>query len=307
VERVIKRIVLPHHPLLGRNVNHDSASRAFRVEPRRAASIRTVRHEAHIGILDQGNVGSCTGNAGDSCIYHEPYMIGQLKPWLYPPTEAGAVALYTAATAVDPYPGTYPEQDTGSDGLTIAKVLKGKGVISGYLWAFTLGEALAQLGDTPVITGIPWYHSMFETTSTGHAGHIVVRQDSGLAGGHEICVDEVFLDGLQSLAVADLDANLDRVWVGGPNSWGTSWGDGGRWYMTAREWGALLGQAGDVTAFVKNTDPAPTPPPTPVDEKAAGDRLWAAVPHGWTTAGHVGDNAKAAVAVRRWAKDTGRS
>jgi hypothetical protein len=150
---------------------------------------------------------------------------------------------------------------------------------------------------------------MFDTVSDGHAGHVVVRQDSGLAGGHEICVDEVITPGGVSLELSDAMTRLGSIWVGGPNSWGTSWGDSGRWYMTATEWAWLLAQQGDVTAFVPSTVPAPEPTPVPVDPSVSdpdGDRLWAAT-KAWAAARHTGSNAKAAAAVKSWARTTGRS
>lgn len=288
---LVVRERLPHHPLLGRNVNHDSRSRAFRLPPRTAeVALHEVRHPAFIPVLDQGAVGSCTGNAGVACVYRGPFTAGAVTtPWRYLASEPGAVQLYSDATHADPYQGDYPPDDTGSDGLSVGKVLKAAGVISGYLWAFTLGEAVGQLMSTPVITGVPWLRSMFETNPVGHVGHVVVDQRSGLAGGHELCVDEYIPA-----------VGTSPAFVGGPNSWGTSWGDGGRWYLTVEEWGWLLGQNGDVTAFVPNTEPAPPPPAAP------DDVLWVATRE-WSTGHHAGVNLKAALAVRRWAKATGRS
>lgn len=312
MDRLITRIVLPAHPRLGRNVNHDSASRAYRVAPRQTGTLTTTRHESFLPIFDQGDIGRCTGCAGDNAIYRRPFSTGKVvTPWRYRPDLDGATRLYSESTKIDPFAGefTYPPpggEDTGSDGLSIAKVLKRDGIISGYLWAFTIREALAQLQDTPVITGVPWYQSMFDTTADSHAGHVVINPASGLAGGHEVCVDEIIVPG----NTADLDSlNLTQVWVGGPNSWGTSWGDGGRWYWTAAEWAWLLSQRGDVTAFVPSTQPEPVPdvPDVPaVDESAAGDVLWSSV-RKWAGKPHVFSSKRAAKAVRRWAKDTGRS
>lgn len=288
VERLIVRERLPRlDRRLGRNVNHDSASRAYRVGPPEVVELHAVRHESRIAILDQLKLGSCTGNAGTAAIYREPFMTAQAAPWLYPPTEAGAVALYSAATRLDPYQGDYPPEDTGSDGLSVAKVLKARGIISGYLWAFTIEEAVAQLMSTPLITGVPWLQSMFTT----NAGRVVVDKGSVVAGGHELCVDEY------RPAVGNVPAL-----VAGPNSWGTSWGDGGRWCWTVDEWAWLLAQQGDVTAFVPNTEPAPGP----VGPADPGDVLWKAT-RSWSGAPHTGGNAKAASAVRAWAKTTGRS
>ncbi len=296
--REIVRIVLPSHPLLGRNVNHDSASRAYRVSPPRRVDWRNVRHQAFMGMLDQLNIGRCTGCAGVAAIYHSPYVSGVVKPWFFGPDLNGATALYSAATAIDPFAGQYPPTDTGSDGLSIAKVLKSKGIISGYLWAFTLEEALAQLLETPLMTGLPWLNSMFNTTTTGgRRGHVVVNKASGFAGGHEICVDEL---------IVGSQPDRSDWWVGGPNSWGPSWGDGGRWYLKVPEWGWLLSQRGDVVALVPRSEPAPEPAPTP-DSGAdqAGDDLWAAV-GSWANRPHA-SLSKIRRELRTWADRTGRS
>lgn len=275
----IYRRRLPDHPLLGRHVRHDPRSRAYPVAP--AATVLTaVRHQAFIGVLDQGHLGSCTGNAGVGAIYRAPFEGEVPEQWPYAPDEAGAVALYSAATKLDGDPDNYPPTDTGSDGLSVAKALKAAGVISGYLHAFTLQSALLQLMSTPLITGITWYQSMFDGS---RGGVLTVDPDSGVAGGHELCVDQ-FIPA----------AGSAPAMVGGPNSWGTGWGDGGRWYLAVDDWQHLLADDGDVTAFVPATQPAPTP----AGPDAA---LWAAVKHWAVDERHIGDNARAAKAVRTWA------
>lgn len=284
---------LPHHPLLGRHVNHDPRSRAYAVQPT-ATTLVATRHAASIGILDQGQLGSCTGNAGVGAAYREPIVInaGQVFTWkAYSPDETGAVALYSEATKLDGYAGTYPPTDTGSDGLSVAKALQKAGIISGYLHAFTLQSALLQLMTTPLITGITWYESMFDPD---FSGLLTVDPNSGVAGGHELCVDEYVPASGSAPAM-----------VGGPNSWGSMWGKGGRWYMTVEDWGTLLADDGDVTAFVPATQPAPVPTPTP-DVDAADHALWSATQH-WSSLTHVGLNATAAHAVKTWAKTKGLS
>jgi hypothetical protein len=281
---------LPHHPLLGRHVNHDPRSRAYAVAPT-ATTLTAVRHSAFIDVLDQGQLGACTGNAGVAASYRGPFFGLLQKPWpLYPADEAGAVALYSMATQLDAYAGTYPPTDTGSDGLSIAKALQKAGIISGYLHAFTLQSALLQLMSTPLITGITWYNSMF---TPAPSGILIVDPSSGVAGGHELCVDEY----------VPASNSTGPALVGGPNSWGTGWGKDGRWYLTVDDWGQLLADDGDVTAFVPATQPAPAPTPSPdVDE--ADHALWSATQH-WTSLAHVGTNATAAHAVKTWAKAKG--
>lgn len=277
---------LPHHSRLGRRVNHDPRSRAFPVAPT-ATTLTAVRHKSYIDVLDQGQLGSCTGNAGVAAVYREPFVNApafSYSVWPYPGNETGAVKLYSDATRIDPFPGTYPPNDTGSDGLSIAKVLKSAGVISGFLHAFTVQSALLQLMTTPLITGITWYNSMFYPNEVGV---LVVDANSGVAGGHELCVDQYIPP-----------AGSDPAFVGGPNSWGPSWGLGGRWYMSVDDWAGLLADDGDVTAFVPATQPAPTP----VDADTA---LWSTVRHWAVDEHHVTNNAKAAKAVRAWAKAKG--
>lgn len=278
------RVTLPSHPLLGRHVNHDPRSRAYAVAPI-ATTLTAVRHQAFIGILDQGQLGSCTGNAGVGAIYREPFNDGSWRSQGYSPDEAGAVHLYSNATQLDGYPGAYPPDDTGSDGLSVAKALQKAGIISGYLHAFDLQSALLQLMTTPLITGITWYNSMFTPRPGG--GLLEVDETSGVAGGHELCVDQYIPA-----------SGTVPAMVGGPNSWGTSWGDGGRWYMYVTDWGKLLADDGDVTAFVPATQPAPVP-------ADADGTLWTAVRHWAVDETHVGDNRRAATAVKAWAKDKG--
>lgn len=285
-------VELPLHPRLGRHVRHDSRSRAYAIEHDPSVPIATVQHERHIPVLDQGQLGSCTGNAGVGCMGTGAFYATVPNPH-YTWDEAGAVALYSRATNLDGAAGSYPPDDTGSDGLSIAKALKESGEISGYQWAFTPQTARQALMSGPVITGVVWYESMF---TPDKSGRIVVTPNSGVAGGHEFVVD-----GYQMLGNSPSDQ--DRVWM--TNSWGASWGLAGRAWLTFADWSYLLGQQGDVTQFVAITAPAPTP--APVDERAAGDALWAATKHWAANERHVGDNAKAAAAVRTFAASTGRN
>ncbi len=289
---VIQRQQMAHHPLLGRNVNHDSRSRAYRViVPVDNLPLRAVRHRSFIDIMDQGDLGTCTGASGVAAIYRQPYTSDLPAPaWPYAPDLDGAIALYSAATAIDPFHGTYPPNDTGSDGLSIAKVLKKAGIISGYRWAFTIDEALAALQETPLITGLPWYNSMFEPTTMGS---MIVDRASGSAGGHELCVDEYIPAGPNGISPA---------MVGGPNSWGPDWGYGGRWYLTVDAWASLLAEHGDVTQFVPLSRPAPVPFPPAMDPD---DKLWSRV-HDWTTGTALHYSGDMRGVLTDWARETGR-
>ncbi len=277
-------------PRLGRHVRHDDRSFAF-AYPSAGLTLKSAKHARRIPVLDQGQLGSCTGNAGIGCLGTDPFYasltgisaaagVGSWPPrggWLYTLSEAGAVALYSAATKLDDAPGSYPPDDTGSDGLSVAKALKSAGEIGGYQHTFTLTDALLALGQTPVITGVNWYEDMFTPDADGRL-HIT----GALAGGHEFVVDEI-------------DADVERVWM--TNSWGASWGLAGRAYLTFDDWGTLLGRQGDVTVFTPLTAPAPTPTP-PADP----DHALAAVAHPWVLEHHtaIGGNHHMAQALNAW-------
>jgi hypothetical protein len=231
----------PSDPRLGRHVNHDERSRRFAyrgpVSPPRA-----VKHERHVPVFDQGSLGSCTGNAAVGCLATGPFfdtIDDSDSPRIAALDQQAAIEVYKMASAIDPFPGQYPPEDTGSDGLSVAKSLASLGAISGYEHAFGLDQALAALMRVPVITGTVWMESMFEPNAEG-----LVRPTGAAAGGHEYLMDEY---------------DPVRGWVGFTNSWSSSWGRQGRFYMEVEAYGKLLADQGDVTVFVPCTEPPPAP------------------------------------------------
>jgi hypothetical protein len=208
--------------------------------------------------------------------------------------------LYSRATELDPYSGTYPPEDTGSDGLSIAKALKEAGEISGYLWAFTADTARAALMGRPDITGISWYGDMFNPDESGK-----VTVSGGLEGGHEIVRAGY-------VVVGSKPSNDDQVWF--DNSWGSDWGavrpgqgSRGSFWMPWGAYAGLLADNGDVTQFVPISEPAPTPSPAPAPgpgADVADAALWSAV-RAWSAERHYGGNHTAAAAVKAWASAKG--
>jgi hypothetical protein len=265
-------------PRLGRKVNHDPRSRAYPyLAPRRA--LRTVEHPRHIPILDQGDLGSCTGNAAVGALGSGRLWDGLLladRPRL---DEAMARQLYSEATKLDPFPGSWPPDDTGSDGLSVAKACQRAGFIGAYRHAFSLTDFLAALQQQPVIVGTTWYQSMF-TPST--AGLLTVEVSSGAAGGHEYVARRY--DATNSL-------------IGFDNSWGTSWGAAGSFWIRVADFQLLLAEQGDATVFTPLAPaPSPAPPPPNADEV-----LWADPDvQAWLARRHIGTGQRTANALRRW-------
>ena len=275
-------------PRLGRHVLHDPRSRAFPVRVP-TVPIASIQHDRYVPVFDQGSLGSCTGNAAVGCVGTGPFFATVELPWMptyYPFDESGAVRCYGHATELDTYAGTYPPDDTGSDGLSVAKALKRAGEISGYEHAFSLDQGMQGLMARPQIVGVNWMSAMFDPDPEG-----IVHPTGSLAGGHEFVWD-------------GYDATRGLCWF--TNSWSVAWGKAGRFAMPAEEFGKLLEQDGDVTSFVPITAPAPAPIPVPVPPSDADHALWAAT-RTWAYAAHVGANRKAAQAELAWAKAKGLS
>ena len=237
-------------PVYGRLVQHDPRSRSF-AQPETAA-VRSVSWTRRTPVLDQGQVGSCTGNAAtgwlgtDSAAGRAGTSVvigaagaaasrGRFTPGRWRLDEDFALRLYSLATALDDLPGTYPPQDTGSSGLGVAKALRTLGLAGTYRHAFSEPAMAAALQSGPVIIGVPWLVSMETPRSNGR---IPIDPASGVAGGHEV-------------EVAALDVERGRYWI--TNSWGTGWGLHGRGWVTRPEMAWLLSQGGDVTVPARAT------------------------------------------------------
>lgn len=268
-------------PRLKRHIHHDERSRQFAF-PTEGLTVQTVKHLRHIPILDQGQVGSCTGNAGIGDLAVDPLFGALPGSPRYALDESGALKLYSDAEVIDG-DGPYPPNDNGSSGLSIAKALKNAGLISGYQHTFSLDAALKALSVTPFIFGTNWYDSMFNPDADGR-----VHISGSIAGGHEIMCREC-------------DAENQRVWF--DNSWGESWGVGGRFYLTFEDFGTLLAQQGDVTVLLPLTVPAPTPtpqPPAPTPTPGDPTATFVAIAKPWAAKRHSGDNRVMAEATKAW-------
>src|ERR1044072_4809916 len=95
----------------------------------------SMRHLSMIPVLNQGNLGSCTGNAATKNMSYGEFWLVEGESVLSTEdtlkNEIYAVGVYSAATELDPWEGSYPPDDTGSDGLSVAKLLRQRGLING--------------------------------------------------------------------------------------------------------------------------------------------------------------------------------
>jgi hypothetical protein len=215
---------------LGRHIQHDPKSRKFAAN--RATKLYTVSHTS-VGLpLNQGKIGSCTGNALCGALNSEPNHKTGGKIY----REKDAVQVYEWETAAEGQP--YPPNDPGGTGLMVCKVAKQHFWISGYHHAFGIQHALEALVLRPVITGVSWYDSFDQPDKHGM---VSIAEYAQVRGGHEFVVDQLVVpDG----ATAD---DLDDIIIWPVNSWGKPFGLNGRFGMTAATWNTLLQDRGDVT------------------------------------------------------------
>jgi hypothetical protein len=234
---------------LGRHVNHDPRSLRYKVQPRGVIQSRVWGR--HVPVLDQGDLGSCTGNAAVGVLGTEPFYTGLTPVQRQALSEDEAVRLYSQATELDPWDGAYPPEDTGSDGLSVAKAAVRFGYLSGYQHVTSIAAAQSAIQTGPFIVGTNWYEGMFDPTPAGE-----VKIGGSVAGGHEYeCYGY------------DVAADQWMFW----NSWGASWGQRGAFWMSGATLARLLSEDGDATTFVPITQPAPQPQPL-----AFPDAAWSA-------------------------------
>jgi hypothetical protein len=206
---------------LGRHVVHDPRSRAYPAAM--ATRIHDVMWKYHGQVLDQGDIGSCTGNSAVECLMTGPYFDHLQRVF----TEKDALDVYEKATHLDRVPGIYPPTDSGSSGLGVMKACKFFGYITSYHHAFGATQALKALMLGPVITGTAWTEDMFKPDADNF-----VHPTGEVAGGHEY-------------TVLGYDTAKDAIRC--LNHWTPEWGDGGYFWMHRLDWEQLLHDQGDVT------------------------------------------------------------
>lgn len=170
---------------LGRHVHHDSRSKDYEFLPRSAKpKQKNTFWDSAIAPLNQGDLGSCTGNAEAQWLNTNfANSVRNLTNKGKPLSEKDAVKIYSLGTTLDNQPGQYPPDDTGCDGLSVAKAGVKLGYLDKYTHTFSFTALQAALEQTPAIVGTVWTQSMFKPRN----GLVKVGRltQSNIAGGHE--------------------------------------------------------------------------------------------------------------------------
>lgn len=209
--------------LLGARLDgKDERSRAFRAPL--AETVHTVMHRHYGPVLNQW-VGSCTGHSAAQNLNCKPLH----QPRTPYKTEGVAMDIYKLATRMDPWPGSYPPDDTGSSCLAAAKATKQFGFITNYRWAFGYDQMLAALMLSPVVLGTNWLDGMFHPDSKGF-----LNLSGSVAGGHAYLI-------IGYAAHAGYFTLL--------NSWSVAWGRRGRARIKAADMKRLIEDDGEAVIY----------------------------------------------------------
>ena len=248
---------------LGRQLRRDSRSLAYPFQAPAGVTIVNKLWTRNIPILDQGNVGSCEGNAETGCAATTP--VYEALPAAHKTlNEALAVALYSKATSIDGFGGTYPPDDTGTDSTSVSQAAKLAGLISGYTHASNLTAVLAALMAGPVNVAFDWWDSFDSPASDGL---VTIAPGASVRGGHALCARGV---------------DVDRKQVFLDNSWSSDWGDSGSFRVGYGTLDQLMSQGGECVVPL----PASQPPPPPIPVPDLDHALWATAGP-WSAAGRT--------------------
>ena len=206
----------PEYGGLGR-VLDPQTPRAMALHPVRIASSARIRRMwAQILFLNQGNTGTCVGNAFTHRRADAPTKVRGLD-------EKWARDLYLAASAR--YYGT-PDTSMlkGTSAQSACDELLARGEISSFEWIGNWNATAQELRATilevgPILVGSNWYQSMDTPVPRGKGEHLYTRVDysTAMRGGHEYVINGIDLD------PEDGSPPYYRM----KNSWGQRWGDDG--------------------------------------------------------------------------------
>jgi hypothetical protein len=221
----IEEVVVPGKRL-GRHIRIDTRSESYCVTKIHPSEIKEkLWLGSNPRALNQFDVGACVGFASahalNACI-----GLGLRLD------NSDALDIYALATTKDPWPGSYPEEDTGSSGLAAMQACRELGYIKSWSNAYTLDDVLSGLQTRPGILGSTWFAGCDDPS----VGFGVISPTGSVRGGHETAV---------------VGCEPDRGLIILRNSWGDDYGvaiaeQTGYFRLTYTEFSALMLLTGDV-------------------------------------------------------------
>lgn len=187
-------------------------------------------------VLDQGQEGSCVGHGWTGELLASP----KPDPYTSPlPGHQYAIGVYHRAQQIDDYPG---ENYSGTSVLAGAKVVNERGFNDSYRWCLSIDDVRdTVIASGPVVIGIPWYDSMYETRASG-----LINVEGDLVGGHCLLVHGYH----PGMRIPGEDYNTRFRVFKLRNSWGPSYGKGGTGYIRYEDLRDLLANDGEACTSV---------------------------------------------------------
>ncbi len=171
--------------------------------------------------LDQGTEGSCVGFGNTHELIARPSEVQNLGA-------SYAITIYKDAQKIDPWEG---EDYEGTSVLAGVKILHQQGWFESYRWAFGINDLILGVGrNGPAVIGVYWYEGMRDTDSNGY-----IHVSGSILGGHCLLCSAV---------------NIREKRFTLHNSWGTTWGESGRCYISFSDMERLLREEGEAVFFL---------------------------------------------------------
>jgi hypothetical protein len=222
---------MPTQARFGRRFAPDPRDRLFHLPRAVEPSKLTQKTWFTRAVFDQGTTSQCVAYAGAGWLVAGP--VNNPSP---PPFEE----LYKDCQDNDEWPGSDYE---GTSVRGLFRVLKRRGYVSEYRWAWTLEPAVNHILDIgPMVFGTNWYTGMMETDEDGF-----LRVAGELAGGHAYLV----VGANRLRACPDGSKGAIRI----VNSWGRPWGQAGRAWISFKDAQRLLDLDGEAATAWETVPP----------------------------------------------------
>ena len=205
-----------HHKIGKRHHRHHG--RALETSEIAAAQLCSAVHKANCATLDQGQTGSCTGNAHVMSISTQPFT-GSAHC-----NETDARLAYQGGTCLDngcsvpctsktcpaAFNPSTGANDNGSQTISVAQWMVDVGWLGSYTTADTTAQLEACLANGPADIGIDFWSGMQTPDANGY-----LNPTGYVEGGHDM--NAAILD-----TKGTTDTSDDEIWV--HNSWSNTWG-----------------------------------------------------------------------------------
>jgi hypothetical protein len=280
-ELVEYRRLRSSNPLLGRNIEKDARSLAYRPQLLEEEDFESIRHHVNIGVLNQA-VGCCTAGNQINMIASDQIwktLTDQQKAVILADPNEAMLDWYREITRTDEFALAWEPDDTGSSGTSASKTTVRRGFSRGFINGYNLRESFAMFQNGTIGIGSWWYSSF---NRPARDGRVTITPDAYKQGGHQYTGIE-------------LDFENGRVVM--LNTWNYDWGVDGEFWYDFETFDRLLLEDGDLVQLVPDNQP----PPEPDWDLMLAEHLrpWA-VQSSWQRIVNPGKASRAAAASREW-------